>query len=123
MTADAQPPRPLTPLWAHPLVGLALFGLPGLLLALAVPANAFSRMWGAPKYVGLPHLGLALVSLLALGVGMVWEHTVTHGRPRTARLVRADVALRAFRTLYRVALVGYLAWPRSASPEGCARDT
>ena len=110
MTADAQPPRPLTPLWAHPLVGLALFGLPGLLLALAVPADAFSRMWGAPKYVGLPHLGLALVSLLALGVGMVWEHTVARGRPRTARLVRADVALRAFRTLYRVALVGYLAW-------------
>lgn len=104
------------------MVGLALFGLPGLLLALVVPADAFTRMWGAPKYVGLPHLGLALVSLLALGGGMVWERTVAEGRRRRARLVRADLAVRAFRVLCRVALVGYLAWAAIGIARGVRLD-
>ena len=102
---------PAPPWWANPAAGLAVFALPGVLLAYATGPERFLQQWGVPKYAGFSELVTGFAAVVAFAAGSAWWRFVQRPHPAMATAVPADDRLlRAFRILARVAFVSYALW-------------
>lgn len=108
---SAEAPEVPQPWWAHPVVGLCIFAVPGLLLAWALPESTFIEAWGVAKYVRGADVALALASVASFAAGAAWLGLV-RGRPpaEPAVVVSEDRLERAYRVLVVVTVAAYVAW-------------
>lgn len=99
------------PWWAHPVVGLCIFAVPGLLLAWVMPESTFVDAWGVAKYLSGSDVAGALAAVGAFAAGAAWLGLLKRPRPTGETAEVPDERLeRANKALVAITLVGYAAW-------------
>lgn len=112
---QVQPP----PWWAHPVVGLCIFALPGVVLAVMLPARQFLDAWGVTKHIRTEHVLVAVGAVVGFAAGAAWFHMVRgSGSIGRVPVVSTDRLLRTYHVLVGVALLGYAAWGAIAVVRG-----
>lgn len=104
----ADPSNP--PWWANPVVGLCVFSLPGVVLALMVSDATFVDLWGETKHVSAFHALLAAGSVLSFACGALWVWLVLGQRSAVPSPVTTSRMVRTYQVMVAVTLVGYSAW-------------
>lgn len=111
VATEAEPLRAhAPPWWTHPVVGLCIFALPGVGVALMLPDATFVELWGESKHVRAFHAAVAVGSVLSFACGAAWVSLVMGRRRSEPRSVRTPRILSAYRLMVVLTLLGYAAW-------------